>query len=88
MDNPVNPEVVDFDFKKLKDNSYLEATVLSDTDCVKKGDKVVLNSTEVGTMDDNSIITCYTKDGKEVMIQKSNLEIDTTPTKSEKDDEK
>lgn len=88
MDSPVNPEVVDFDFKKLKQNGYLEATILKDTDGVKKGDKVVLNSTEVGTLDDDSLITCYTKDGDEIMIPKSNLDIDTTPTKSEKSDKK
>ena len=88
MDSPVNPEVVDFDFKKLKQNGYLEATILKDTDGVKKGDKVVLNSTEVGTLDDDSLITCYTKDGDEIMIPKSKLDIDTTPTKSEKSDKK
>ena len=68
----------------MKKNGYISVTILKSVDGVKEGDEVMVSSDEFGTMpDDDSLITCYTKDGKEIPISKINLKVNID-TKSEK----
>ncbi|MCM1218928.1 MAG: hypothetical protein NC548_30980 [Lachnospiraceae bacterium] len=85
MEKSVDPKSLDYDFKKLKKNGYIQLIVLKSIDGVNKDEHVITNSNEFGTLDDKSIITCYTKDGDEVMIQKSDLELVDEPKKDDKD---
>lgn len=76
LDEPSNPEILKYDFKKMKKHGYIEATIEKDTDDAKKGDKVMVSSSEFGQLPDDSIVTCITKDGEEVIVIKSNLKVD------------
>lgn len=84
LENSVDPKSLDYDFKKLKKNGYIELIVLKSIDGVDKDEHVITNSNEFGTLDDESIVTCYTKDGDEVMIKKSDLELVGEPKKDDK----
>lgn len=75
LDNQVSPEYLKYDFKKMKKNGYISAKVLKSIDGVEEGDEVMISSNEFGTLDDDSLITCYTKDGDEIMVVKSDLEV-------------
>ena len=70
----------------MKKNGYIELKVLKPIDEVEKDEHVITSSNEFGTLDDNAIVTCYTKNGDEVMIKKSSLDIIDEPKdkKSEK----
>lgn len=59
----------------MKKNGYISVILQRDMDCSKKGDEVMTASNEFGTLDDESIITCYTKDGKEIAVSKNDLKI-------------
>ena len=77
LDEPSDPEILDFDFKKMKKNGFTEVTVKKDCDGVKKGEKVLVNAYEYGELLDDAIVVCYTKDGEKVMVQKFNLQIES-----------
>lgn len=76
MDNKVSPEYLNFDFKKMKKNGYISIKSKIDMEGVKKGDELMTGSNEFGTLDDDAIITCYTQDGKEISIQKGDVEVE------------
>lgn len=73
LDEPSNPEILDFDFKKLKKNGYIEVTVDKDTDGANKGDVVLVSSSEFGNLPDDAICTCINKDGDKLTIIKQDL---------------
>lgn len=59
----------------MKKNGYISVISNIDIDNVKKGDELMTSSTEFGSLDDDAIITCFTKDGDEVSIPKNKLEV-------------
>lgn len=75
LEKQVDPELLDNDKKKMKKNGYVEVEVIESVDELKKGDKVLVSSTEFGELDDDSLVTCY-KDDEEFMIAKRNLKVD------------
>lgn len=75
MDNKVSPEYLNYDFKKMKKNGYISVKSKIDIDGVKTGDELMTSSNEFGTLEDDSIITCFTKDRKEISIQKKDVEV-------------
>lgn len=75
LDEPINPEYLKYDFKKMKKNGYIQVKILKPIDGVKENEELMTSSNEFGTLDDDSLITCYKKNGDEVMITKSNLKV-------------
>ena len=75
LDEPVDPKYLKNDFKKMKKNGYISVKVLKSIDNVKEGDELMTSSNEFGTLDDDSLITCYTKHGDKVMVIKSDLKV-------------
>ena len=75
LDEPSNPEILKYDFKKMKKNGYIEVTVENENDEVNKGDVLMVSSSEFGQLPDDSIITCYNKDGEEIMMVKHDLKM-------------
>jgi len=75
LEKTVDPKVLKYDKKKMKKNGYIEVSLLKDIDGLKKGDKVLITSTEIGQLEDESLITCY-KDDKEIIVPKKDLKID------------
>ena len=75
LDKPADPKVIKYDKKKMKRNGYVEVSILKSVDGLKKGDKVLVTATELGQLEDESLITCY-KNDKEIIIPKKDLKID------------
>ena len=69
------PKILKEEKKKMKKNGYIEVSRLKEIDGLKKGDKVLITSTEIGQLEDESLITCY-KDDKEIIVPKKDLKID------------
>ena len=42
LDSPSDPEIMDFDFKKMKKNGYTEVTVKKGIEDLEKGEKVAI----------------------------------------------
>lgn len=74
LKNRIDPKSLGFDETKMKKNGYVEMTMIADDGDLIKGDKVLVSDTEIGQLDDNSVLTCY-KDRKEYIVHKKNLEI-------------
>ena len=64
---------MNYNHKKMKKNGYIEVESNISVEEVNKGDKVYVSATEFGQLDDDSMITCITKDDKEVLISKKDL---------------
>ena len=75
LEKTVDPKVLKYDKKKMKKNGYIEVSLLKDIDGLKKGDKVLVTATEIGQLEDESLITCY-KNDKEIIVPKKDLKID------------
>lgn len=75
LEKTVDPKVLKYDKKKMKKNGYIEVSLLKDIDGLKKGDEVLVTATEIGQLEDESLITCY-KDDKEIIVPKKDLKID------------
>lgn len=75
LEKTVDPKVLKYDKKKMKKNGYIEVSILKNIDGLKKGDKVLVTATEIGQLEDESLITCY-KDDKEIIVPKKDLKID------------
>lgn len=75
LEKTVDPKVLKYDKKKMKKNGYIEVSLLKDIDGLKKGDKVLVTATEIGQLEDESLITCY-KDDKEIIVPKKDLKFD------------
>ena len=73
LDQPSDPNILDYDEEKMKKNGYAEVTVIETVDGLEKGDKVLVSATEFGQLDDESFVTCYMNDDK-YFIQKKNLQ--------------
>jgi len=73
LDQPSDPNILDYDEEKMKKNGYAEVTVIETVDGLEKGDKVLVSATEFGQLDDESFVTCYMND-EEYFIQKKNLQ--------------
>ena len=87
LDSPADAEIVDFDFKKMKKNGYTEVTVEKGIEELEKGEKVLVDATEFGQLSDDAIVTCFTKDGEKVAIQKQNLKVEESEDKSDSDED-
>lgn len=74
LDKPTNPKFLDFDEKKMKKNGYIEVELLNPVEDLKKGEKLLVSATEIGQLQDNSMITCWLKD-KKIITLKKNLKI-------------
>lgn len=74
LEKNVDPKILKYDKKKMKKNGYIEVSLLKDIDGLKKGDKVLVTATEIGQLEDESLITCY-KDDKEIIVPKKDLKI-------------
>lgn len=74
LDQPSDPNILDYDEEKMKKNGYAEVTVIETVDGLEKGDKVLVSATEFGQLDDESFVTCYMNDDK-YFIQKKNLQV-------------
>lgn len=74
LDRPTNPELLDFDEKKMRKNGYIEVELLNPVEDLKKGEKLLVSSTEIGQLGKESLITCWIKDRK-VIIPKKDLKI-------------
>ena len=74
LEQPANPDLLDHNKKKMKKNGYVEATVIVPVDGLKKGDKVLVSATEIGQLDDESLVTCYIDDEK-VITAKKNIQV-------------
>ena len=74
LDQPSDPNLLDYDEEKMKKNGYAEVTVIETVDGLEKGDKVLVSATEFGQLDDESFVTCYMNDEK-YFIQKKNLQV-------------
>lgn len=74
LDQPANPDILNRNKKKMKKNGYVEATVIEPVDGLKKGDKVLVSATEIGQLDDDSLVTCY-KDDDEIITAKKNIQV-------------
>ena len=74
LDNQVDPEVVGYDEKKMKKNGYIEVTIIEPDDGLEKDDKVLVSGTEIGQLDDESLVTCY-KGKEKHMTTKKNLQM-------------
>lgn len=74
LEQPANPDLLDHNKKKMKKNGYVEATVIEPVDGLKKGDKVLVSATEIGQLDDESLVTCYTDDD-EIITAKKNIQV-------------
>lgn len=85
LDSPSDPEIMDFDFKKMKKNGYTEVTVKKGIEDLEKGEKVLVDATEFGQLSDDAIITCFTEDGEKVAIQKQNLKVEESEDESDSD---
>ena len=75
LDSNINPKYLDYDFKKMKKNGYIQVKILKDIEDSKKGDILMTSSNEFGTLDDDSLVTCYNKNGDKIMVIKSDLEV-------------
>ena len=75
LDNKVSPEYLKYDFKKMKKNGYIQVKLLKSIDGVPKGESLMTSSNEFGTLDDDSLITCFTKNGDKIMVIKTDLEL-------------
>jgi hypothetical protein len=74
LEQPANPDLLDRSEKKMKKNGYVEATVIEPVDGLKVGDKVLVSATEIGQLDDESLVTCYSDDD-EVITAKKNIRV-------------
>ncbi len=74
LENPADADLLKHDKKKMKKNGYVEAEVIEPVDGLKKGDKVLVSATEIGQLDDESLVTCY-KDDDEIITAKKNIQI-------------
>ena len=74
LEKNVDPKILKYDKKKMKKNGYIEVSLLKDIDGLKKGDKVLVTATEIGQLEDESLITCY-KDDQEIIVPKKDLKI-------------
>ena len=74
LEQPANPDLLDHSEKKMKKNGYVEATVIEPVDGLKVGDKVLVSATEIGQLDDESLVTCYSDDD-EIITAKKNLRV-------------
>lgn len=74
LDKPINPEMLGYDEKKMKKNGYIEVELLNDVEDLKKGEKLLVSSTEIGQLGKESLITCWLKN-KKIIIPKKDLKI-------------
>lgn len=74
LENPADANLLKHDKKKMKKNGYVEAEVIEPVDGLKKGDKVLVSATEIGQLDDESLVTCH-KDDDEIITAKKNIQI-------------
>ena len=74
LEQPANPDLLNHSKKKMKKNGYVEATVIVPVDGLKKGDKVLVSATEIGQLDDESLVTCYIDDEK-IITAKKNIQV-------------
>lgn len=75
LDEPVDPKYLKHDFKKMKKHGYISVELLKDSDGIKKGTEMMVSSEEFGILDDDALVTCYGKDGKEIMVVKSDVKV-------------
>jgi len=75
LDQPSDPNILDYDEEKMKKNGYAEVTVIETVDGLEKGDKVLVSATEFGQLDDESLVTCHKGDEK-IFTTKKNLQVD------------
>lgn len=74
LEQPANPDLLDRSEKKMKKNGYVEATVIEPVEGLEKGDKVLVSATEIGQLDDESLVTCYFDD-EEIITAKKNIRV-------------
>ena len=74
LEQPADPDLLDRSEKKMKKNGYVEATVIHPVDGLKVGDKVLVSATEIGQLDDESLVTCYSDDD-EIITAKKNIRV-------------
>lgn len=75
LEQPANADLLDHNKKKMKKNGYVEAMVITPVDGLKKGDKVLVSATEIGQLDDDSLVTCYKDDDEKVITAKKNIQV-------------
>ena len=88
LDSQPSPEYLKYDFDKMKENGYISVELLKSVDGVDEGTKLMTSSNEFGTLDDDSLVTCYSKDGDEIMVVKSDLKVNDEPKKDKKSEKK
>ena len=88
LDSQPSPEYLKNDFDKMKENGYIAVKLLKSVDGCKEGEEVMTSSSEFGLIDDDGMVTCYTKDGDTLLVIKSDLEVPIEPKKKDEDDEK
>ena len=74
LENPADAELLNHNKKKMMKNGYTEVTVVVPVKGLKKGDKVLVSATEIGQLDDESLVTCYTNDD-EIITAKKNIQV-------------
>ena len=75
LDNQPTPEYLKFDFEKMKKNGYISVTLKKSVDDVEEGTELMVSSNEFGTLDDDSLVTCFSEDGDKITVIKSDLEV-------------
>lgn len=75
LDSNVDPKYLDYNFKKMKKNGYIQVKLLTNVENADKGDILMTSSNEFGTLDDDSLVTCYNKNGDKITVIKSDLEV-------------
>lgn len=75
MESPSNPEVLNFNHKKMKKNGYTDVIVDIPVTGIKKGETVYVSATEFGQLPSDAMVTCITSDDEEIIIPKKNLKI-------------
>ena len=74
LDTKADANVLDHNKKKMKKNGYVEAEIIEPVEGLKKGDKVLVSATELGQLENDSLVTCY-KDDEEIITAKRNLQV-------------
>ena len=76
LETPASPEILKYNRDEMIKNGYTEVTIVTPVEGTEKGEKVLVSATEYGQLDDNSLITIFKADGKNIMIPKMNLKVE------------
>lgn len=76
LESPASPEILKYNRDEMIKNGYTEVTIVTPVEGTEKGEKVLVSATEYGQLDDDSLITIFKADGKNIMIPKMNLKVE------------